>query len=67
MSDNINPKFTPYQVHAKLHHTTTHMSPDGINKIEECTTCGRRWMWLGQAGIELPPDIRLITSSKITQ
>lgn len=35
---------TPYQQHRKLGHPTTWSSPNGVDKIEECETCGARFM-----------------------
>ena len=36
---------TPYELHEELKHEMTIYSPDGMNKIEECLTCGKRWLW----------------------
>ena len=35
---------TPYQRHKTLSHVTTWYSPDGYQKIEECTQCLGRWL-----------------------
>lgn len=37
---------TPYQHHATLSHADmSRYSPDGFVQIEECPTCGCRWLW----------------------
>ena len=33
-----------YEKHAELGHEITRYSPDGIDIIEECLTCGARWL-----------------------
>ena len=42
---------TPYTTHAQLAHDVTRYSPDGIDHVEECTTCGARFLLQGN----LPP------------
>lgn len=35
---------TPYERHAALGHHTTQYSPNGVDKIEECTECPMRFL-----------------------
>ena len=36
---------TPYERHQELDgHPTTRHSPDGYKIVEECSTCGQRWI-----------------------
>ena len=36
---------TPYQKHKELNHKMGRYSPNGIDIIEECDTCGARFLW----------------------
>ena len=42
--DNCSDDISPYLLHARKHHKVTWNSPDGINKIEECSQCGMRFL-----------------------
>lgn len=48
---------TPYEAHKALSHATSRYSPNGIDTIEECIECGRRWLFhpTDEYSIELPP------------
>lgn len=35
---------TPYEIHKTLDHQMQPYSPDGYQLIEECLTCGQRWL-----------------------
>ena len=35
---------TPYQQHQATGHATVRSSPNGVDVIEECTTCGARFL-----------------------
>lgn len=35
---------TPFEQHATLGHDMTRSSPDGVDMIDECDTCGMRWL-----------------------
>jgi len=43
---------TPWEIHSELGHHMTWYSPDGYVKIEECATCGMRF--LHNPSIEYP-------------
>ena len=50
---------TPYQLHGQLGHHTTTFSPNGIDIIEECETCGARF--LHNPAIGYPVSMRCLT------
>jgi len=50
---------TPYEKHQELKHKMTRYSPDGFVIIEECATCGMRF--LHHPFIEFPITLQPLT------
>jgi hypothetical protein len=57
---------TPYEKHSKLGHKTVRHSPNGIDIIEECTTCGMRWLHNPSVGypVTMSPKVENIKSQE---
>ena len=54
---------TPYEKHKKLNHDFTRYSPpDGFDVIEECVTCGRKFIISNKwdAPIEIIRNIKIM-------
>lgn len=55
---------TPYEIHKEKKHNDTSYSPNGIDKIIECQTCGIKWLFTPSHSQAVPitiyPDNRII-------
>ena len=47
---------TPYQDHQEMRHKMSRYSPNGVDSIEECTTCLRAW--IRKPDSEYPIELR---------
>lgn len=52
---------TPYEKHAALNHKISRNSPNGVDIIETCLTCGAKWLHNPCYGypISMIPDYKM--------